>query len=220
MGLREVWSKMRWSRGLLALLVVCLVWTVSIFVAPMTIPPGSFAFTVGRANAVDHWDIYSGPAFNWFARVVYVLGDAECHQLWYRSLWINGNQMPVDARDTSLFIFANFGLFWAMMAPPAASIGRGIVGAFPAKVQGWARRLGEVRFAFLVVVLGILPVAVDGFTQLLTAYESTNGTRVLTGIPGGLVVGLLVGVLVKSIRQVSIETRELRRARLAPPRPG
>ena len=207
---RAVWAKMRWSPGLLALLAVSIFWTVSIFLAPMTIPPGSFAYTVGRANAVDHWDMYARPEFNWYAKVIYVLGDAECHQLWYRSLWINGNQMPVDARDTSLYLFANFALFWAMMTPACVSVGRGIARAFPPRIWRWSQRIGETGFAALVVVLGLLPVAVDGTVQLVTAYESTNATRVVTGIPGGLVAGLFVGTLVKSIRFVGLEVRTFR----------
>jgi uncharacterized membrane protein len=207
---------MVWSRALFVLFVLAVGWTVSIFVAPMTIAPGTFAFTTGNANRVDHWDLYAGPEFNWYAKVVYTLGDAECHQLWYRSLWINGNQMPVDARDTSLFLFGTFGLFWAMMVPASVFVSRGLVNAFPPRVQRAAARIGVLWFALLVVALGILPVAVDGFAQLLTPYESSNSTRVLTGIPGGLVVGLLVGMMIKSIRQASVESRAVRRATAAP----
>jgi hypothetical protein len=32
-------------------------------------------------------------------------------------------------------------------------------------------------------------MAIDGFTQLLTNYESTNLLRILTGTPAGFVVG-------------------------------
>ena len=67
-------------------------------------------------------------------------------------------------------------------------------------------------FAAALVILGLMPVAVDGFWQLLSngAYESTNLKRYLTGIPAGWVAGLLVGVMVKSIRQVDVETATLR----------
>ena len=37
-----------------------------------------------------------------------------------------------------------------------------------------------------------LPLIADGFLQLLTSYESTNMKRVLTGIPFGLGLGILV----------------------------
>ena len=216
MAPRALWAKMIWCRPVFGLFVVALVWTAAIFLAPMTLPPGTFAMTTGRANVVDHWDIWMRPEVNWFARVVYVLGDAECHQLWYRSFWINGNQMPVDARDTSLFLFGTFGLFWAMMTPASAFVGRGIANAFPPRVRRWAERIGPTGFSLLVVALGVLPVALDGFTQLLTPYESTNGMRVATGVPGGLVVGLVVGMMIKAVRLVSLHARALRAATEAP----
>ena len=159
---------MKWSRPLLFLFGLDLFWVVSIFLAPATIAPGTFSFTVGRANVVDHWDLYSTDAFNWYAKVVYVLGDAECHQLWYRSLWINGNQMPVDARDTSLYIYGLFGLFWAMMTPASVSVSRGIANAFPGWARRWAERVGAVPFTALLLVVGLLPVALDGLTQLFS----------------------------------------------------
>jgi len=219
-AVRDVWARMVWSRALFVLFLVAVWWTASIFLAPMTIAPGTFAYTEGRANAVDHWDLYAGPEFNWYAKVIYVLGDAECHQLWYRSLWINGNQMPVDARDTSIYLFATFGLFWAMMTPASLSVSQGIVNAFPPKVRAWARRVGPLWFAVSAVALGLAPVAVDGTVQLFQAwthYESTNPVRVVTGIPCGLVAGLLLGTVVKSISLVGREAREMRRlARSAP----
>jgi len=63
-------------------------------------------------------------------------------------------------------------------------------------------------------------VAVDGTVQLFQAwthYESTNPVRVVTGISCGLVAGLLLGTVVKSISLVGREAREMRRlARSAP----
>lgn len=212
---RQIWSRMTWSKALFVFWAITVAWTASLFIAPLTIPPGSFAFTLGGANVVDHWDLYQGPSFNWFARLVYVVGDAQCHQMWTRSLWINGNQMPIDARMTSLYIFGALGLFWAMMAPPSPATGVGIANAFPERIRRWAMRIGPERFVLLVVVLGLLPVAVDGCYQLLSAithYESTNAVRVLTGVPGGLATGLLLGAMIKSVKAFDLEYRAMRRA--------
>ena len=217
-ALRLVWEQMKWSRALLILLGLTIFWTASLFIAPLTIAPNTFAFTLGGANVVDHWNLYQGAAFNWYAKVIYTVGDAQCHQLWYRSLWINGNQFPIDARMTSLYIFGAFGLFWAMMTQPAASASRGIANAFPPRIQRWAEKVGVEKFAVLVVFLGILPVGIDGFTQLfqaVTQYESTNAVRILTGVPGGLVAGLLLGMMVKAIKQFDIEFEAIRAARAA-----
>ncbi len=210
-----LWAKMVWSKALLVLWAITIAWTVSLFLAPLTIPPGTFAWTTGGANVVDHWSLYQGPSFNWFARFVYVVGDAQCHQMWTRSLWINGNQMPIDARMTSLYIFGAVGLFWAMMAPPSPSTSVGIANAFPMRVQRWARSIGPERFAFLVVGLGLFPVALDGFYQLfaaITHYESTNLIRILTGVTGGLATGLLLGAMVKSVKAFDLEYRAMGRS--------
>ena len=203
MAPRALWAKMIWCRPVFGLFVVALVWTAAIFLAPMTLPPGTFAMTTGRANVVDHWDIWMRPEVNWFARVVYVLGDAECHQLWYRSFWINGNQMPVDARDTSLLLFGTLGLFWAMLAPAAVTASEGVANAFPPRVQRWAERLGCVWFTAVLVFLAVFPLALDGFTQLFGWRESTNLLRVLTGIPAGLVLGLVFGQVLKAVKRTS-----------------
>ena len=214
--MRDLRSRLLFSKALFGVFVVSIAWTVANFVAPFTIPPGAFANTTGSANAIDHWDIYTGAGFNAFATVVYTVGDVQCHQLYYRSYSLNGNQMPMDARMESIYLFAPLGLLIAMLATPSTSVAQGIVNALPRRIQGWTRKhLGPTKTAFLVVLLGLLPIAVDGFYQLfsdVTHYESTNLTRVLTGIPSGIVSGLLVGVMLTSIRQVSIEVEELRAA--------
>ena len=221
MNARALWAGMTWSRGLFVLFALNAVWIASLFLAPLTIAPGTFAFTVGGANTVDHWNLYSSPAFNWYAKLIYTIGDSQCHQLWFRSLWINGNQMPIDARMTILYIFGLFGMFWAMMTPASVSVSRGIANAFPGWARRWAERVGAVPFTALLLVVGLLPVALDGFTQLFstyTQYESTNATRILTGVPGGLVTGLLLGMMVKSLKQFNLEYAAVRAAR-SPQRP-
>jgi len=204
---------MRWSKALLIMFGLTLLWIVSLFAAPLSIAPGTFAYTTGGANVVDHWNLYDSSSFNWFAKVIYTVGDAQCHQLWRRSLWINGNQFPIDARMTSMYIFGAFGLFWAMITAPATSASQGIANAFPARIRKWAEKVGVERFALLIVFLGLLPIGIDGFTQLFTAvtnYESTNAMRILTGISGGLVAGLLLGMMVKAIHQFDVEYRGMR----------
>ena len=199
------------SRVLLGLFVLSLVYTVSNFAVPYTIPPGAAANLDGAANIVDNGNVYNTM---WtYPQVIYYIGDAQCHQMAARTLWLNGNQMPMDARMTSIYLFANFGLLGAILAAPSTSIAQGMVNAIPRRMQDWVRRhVGPTAFAAALVILGLMPVAVDGFWQLLSngAYESTNLKRYLTGIPAGWVAGLLVGVMVKSIRQVDVETAALR----------
>ena len=200
---------MFFSKALFAMLVLSLAWSVSNVIAPYSIPPGSAAYLDGSANVIDNGDRYN--AYWFYPQVVYYLGDAQCHQLSYRSIWLNGNQMPMDARMESIYLFANVGLLAAMFTIPSTSVSQGLVNALPKRLRAWGRKhLGPEVLAGAVVFLGILPVAADGFGQLLTPYESTNLIRVLTGIPTGFVAGLLVGVMMTSIRQVTVETRALR----------
>lgn len=198
-----LWARLTWSRALFGMFVVSLFWTASLFLAPLSIAPGSAVNLDGGANVVDNGPVYDG--FWLYPRLIYYIGDAQCHQIARRTLWINGNQMPIDARMTSMYIFFNFGLLSAVLATPSTSIGVTIVNGMPSRVRRWASRVGVERFPILLLALGLLPVAVDGFTQLLTAYESTNATRILTGVPSGWVGGLLIGAMFMSIRQFDVQ---------------
>ncbi len=196
---------------LLAALLLNLAWTASLFLAPFAIPPGAFAwpyaqypavaYHLGGGNQLDYGPIWA--TFPWYPRIVYSLGDIQCHQLWYRSFWLNGNQMPLDARMTSMYVFANLGLVAAAFAAPSASAAEIMVHAMPARVRRSLSKARPGTAAFLILAVGVAPTAVDGFYQLfqsVTHYESTNLMRVLTGAPAGFVGGLLVGAMLASMR--------------------
>lgn len=213
-----LWGRLTWSKALFAVLVLNLVWTASLFLAPFSVPPGSFSGHMeGGANILDFGAIWA--AFPAYAQIVYSFGDIQCHQMASRSFELNGNQLPIDARMTSMYVFANLGVSAAMFAAPASTSGGVILNALPASWRRILSRLGADRAGALVVFLGLLPIAVDGFTQLLTEYESTNVLRVITGAPGGFVGGLLVGAMLVSIRQVGLEIEALRALMAGAPRP-
>ena len=218
------WQRLVWSRPLLGLLLLNLFWCASFFIVPLILPPRTFAwpynqnpayaavaFHLGGANQVNYEPIWQTLWI--YPRAVYTFGDYQCHQLWFRSLWVNGNQLPMCARMTSMYIFANFGLVAAAFATPSTSASRVMVDAMPAGIRRWLGRFSPERGAALIVVVGLLPIAVDGFYQLLTPYESTNITRILTGVPGGFVGGLLVGAMFVSIRQFQVDIARLRAQR-------
>ena len=203
-------ARLTWSKALFAVLVLNLVWTSSLFIGPYLVPPGSFAFQMGSASLVDHENIWE--TFPIVPRIIYTIGDAQCHQLWYRSFWLNGNQMPIDQRMTSMYIFANLGLIAAILARPSTSTGQVMLNAMPAFLRRRLGRFGTERAGVIIVVLGLIPMAIDGFTQLFQVnnYESTPLARVLTGALAGFVGGLLVGAMLVTIRQFSIEMKMLR----------
>ncbi|HYS71271.1 MAG TPA: DUF2085 domain-containing protein [Thermoplasmata archaeon] len=207
--MRDLRPRMFFSKLLFGTLLLSVAYSVSNVVAPYTISPGTVVDLNGAANRVDYAATWNTLCV--YPEVVYYVGDAQCHQMATRTIFLNGNEMPMDARMSSIYLWANLGLLGAMFAAPSTSVAQGIVNALPRRAQPWLRRhLGPGVTASIVIVLGLLPVAVDGFRQLLTTYESTNVLRFLTGIPSGWVTGLLVGVLLTSIRQVDLETKELR----------
>jgi len=201
----------RWVMG------VCGFFLVSFFLAPMTVEAGSVGPLEGRANAIDYYsedgfgsygnqnavpENESGkccPAFAWsevnfYAAIIYGFGDVNCHQKAERSWEVNNNQLPVCTRDVGIFC----GLF---------------IGGVVFSRRGWnrwtvrdtclsllpERMLHDVyaqnRRTLLWLGCGLLlclPLIFDGFLQLLTSYESNNFKRILTGIPFGFGLGVLL----------------------------
>lgn len=177
-------------------------WTLSLFIAPMTLAPETVTDLNGNANIVDYadqWDHLSP-----YHRSVYYFGDLNCHQKWYRSFTINGNQMPVDARMTSIFVFVNLGFFNLLFVEVDPSVSVTMFNIFPEKFRGFIKkRIKPEIFIIILTILAVLPVAIDGFYQLLTPYESNNLTRVLTGISMGWIGGVLMGSMVLSASWVA-----------------
>jgi uncharacterized membrane protein len=216
-----LWARFTWSRALFAVLVLNVIWTASLFISPFMVPPHSFptsdpASLVGGANFVDHENIWA--TFPIYPRIIYTIGDAQCHQLWYRSFWLNGNEMPIDQRMTSMYVFANFGLVAAIFARPSTSTGQVMLNSLPEFLRRRLSKFGSERAGAFIVVLGLIPMAIDGFSQLfkVNGYESTPIARVGTGALAGFVGGLLIGAMLVTIRQFSIEMLALR-ARFIPP---
>jgi len=212
-----LWARLTWSKALFGVLIVNVAWTASLFISPFLVSPGSFANQVGGANVIDHENIWA--TFPLYPRIVYTIGDAQCHQLFYRSFWLNGNQMPIDERMTSMYIFASLGVVAAMFARPSTSTGQVMLDALPAFLRRRLAKLGTERAGAAIVILGLIPMGIDGFTQLFRVnnYESTPLARVLTGGLAGFVGGLLVAAMLVTIRQFSIEMQALQaRYALAP----
>lgn len=195
------------SKVLLVLFLISSIWTVSMFIAPFTIEPGTVTDLEGNANRLDFNDLWNEMPL--YPRIIYYLGDAECHQISERTIYLNGNQMPVCARDVSIFIFITLGLLVGMLTKRNYYISAGLLSSFPKRVQNWVNRtIGAKWFAILFVLLCFAPVVIDGGIQLFTDYESTNLIRFLTGIPAGFMGGLLIAILIKSVKATKEYERE------------
>jgi uncharacterized membrane protein len=146
-------------------------WTLGIIIAPLTLPSNSVPdlspnLREGEGvGSVDHANITKD--MNPFAKFFYERGDVDCHTIKERSFSINGNQMPYCVRD--------FGLFAGL----ALGLGIALFKRFEIKIW-W-------------LILGIVPLGVDGTVQLLTSYESNNPVRLLTGLLAGTVIMLALG---------------------------
>lgn len=107
-----------------------------------------------------------------------------CHQRPERSFYFCGEQMPVCARDVSLYVAA----FISSIAYPKI---RHLCS--PGLPPTW------VLFVFL------LPLAFDGTTQLFGLRESTNFLRFLTGFWAGLVVPFYFIPLMMASPSIDVE---------------
>jgi uncharacterized membrane protein len=192
---------------------------ISFFLAPLTLEPGTVQNVEGRANVIgffseDGWGSYgnqpapghphegtnhthSGYAWselNPYAGFIYAFGDVNCHQKHERSWEVNNNQLHVCTRDVGIFmgLFLGGALFtrrgwnrWTVKDTCLSLI--------PDSMLASTYKNNRRTLVWLACGMVLcLPLIADGFLQLLTSYESTNWKRVLTGIPFGLGLGVLV----------------------------
>ncbi|MGA1819573.1 MAG: DUF2085 domain-containing protein [Thermoplasmatota archaeon] len=194
-------------RAPLIIFAVDLVLVVSFFLAPATLEPGTVMGLDGRANAMDYQDTWKD--LSPFHYVIYSFGDFNCHQIEHRTIIINGNQMPVCARDVGIFMGVLFGAALLARAVVDDSPARTFLSVMPRKfaTNRFVQRRRGIIVALLLVLL-IVPTGLDGGIQLLStmdllpfglSYESTNPTRLLTGFPMGAAAGILMTTLVMTL---------------------
>jgi len=188
---------------------------ISMFLVPCLMPAGTVPELSGRANMMDYssqdsWGNHEhaengemghnqsahGGTFAWselnpYYAFVYAFGDLNCHQKHERSWTINGNQMPVCARDVGIFLGLALGGWWfSRRGLNRWTIRDSFLTLFSdsltAPLYTNDRRLSAM---FGISILFLLPVAFDGGIQAITAYESVNPVRILTGIPFGFIIG-------------------------------
>jgi uncharacterized membrane protein len=144
------------GRYVLGLLIIFL--TISIFIAPFLTPPNSVGNLSGRTINIDNDAVIRHMPL--FPMLVYYFGDFNCHQKSDRSFYLNGNQMPVCARDVGALLGLSVS-YWLIL---------------------WSR----LRYHLLLTLGLLLPMLVDGLLQQFTLYQSTNFLRIMTGALGGI----------------------------------
>lgn len=161
------------SKVLLVVFAFTSLWAALVVTAPMMVPSGTLQDLSGVVGG--HENEYQFEDLSPLPHAIYWFGDGECHQLASRSYFINDNQMPFCARD--------FGLFLGL------AMGFGIASFYRPKINP------------LLLLLGLVPMGIDGGVQLITSYESNNPLRLLTGAIAGLSMALLMGIFVLMIQE-------------------
>lgn len=113
---------------------------------------------------------------------LYWLFHFICHQEPARSFWIAGHPMAICARDVGLYGGLWFGLLTTLWRK--------------VRVPGW------------LVALCVLPMALDGASQLLGLRESTNALRLITGGLAGVPTALYLSARIGSLRSPSQTTSQ------------
>jgi len=156
------------SITLLFAFALCLIWVLLVVSSPFLVPSGTLTDLSGSVTVRDNVDQFRD--LDALPKAVYSIGDAECHQIKERSYFLNDNEMPFCARDFGLFI--------------------GLAGAF-----GLAA-FYRLRLNPLLLLLGLVPLGLDGGIQLVTDYESNNPLRLATGIIAGVALALILAQFV------------------------
>jgi uncharacterized membrane protein len=141
---------------------------LSMVISPLTIPEGTVQGLDGNVGRLDNWEELQDVP--WPQRLVYLIGDVNCHQQADRSFELNGNQLPFCSRDLGLVMGASLGM-----------------AAFAIRGR---------RAHWMMLGLLLIPMALDGGLQALTSYESDNLVRVTTGALAGSAIGWGGGALI------------------------
>jgi len=159
------------------LFILSMLYTVSIFIAPLTLEPGTVTELQGTPNQVvyaERWEEL--PLYH---RAVYTFGDLNCHQMHSRSYYVNGNQMPIAGRITGVFFGFTAGFFLMSFVSGSENYKRTLLDLM--KVDPELSNGKEMALLFLLGALFILPMILDGSLQFVIDYDSFNEFRTFTG---------------------------------------
>ena len=196
-----------------------------VFVTPLTMEHGAIPELSGRANLIDyatvdgwgswgnadhgedspvgHNQFIHGGVFAWsehgpLVAFVYMIGDLNCHQKYDRSYEVNGNQTAICARDIGILLgFVAGAIIWSRFGLNRYSIRDSFLSLLPDKwIAPLYRSDRRLVAMWAIIVAGLAPTGIDGFTQLLTGYESTNIVRLLTGSTAGAALAWLIAATI------------------------
>jgi len=159
------------------------IWILLQFIAPLTISSNSINDLSGLTGVSDNQATIDNMPAPWDS--IYGIGDRMCHQKAERSFFLNGNQMPFCSRCTAIWLGLAIGLGFLVL---------------------YKIKLNE-KFLYLIII-GIIPIGIDGVGQLFNLWESTNIMRLITGLLIGIVCGLAIGLIIDELRELIIEKKK------------
>jgi len=155
----------------------------SIVTAPLFLAPDTVDFGEnGLSGKIDFEEERRNASMTGFIYWLYWEGDMNHHQKASRSYFVNGNEMPQDTRDLGIYAGIAVALAWS------------------------TRRMYRIKAWGLL--LGLVPIGLDGGVQLLTNFVTINPFRVFTGF----LCGITVGFAFASIYFDSLAPRDLQTA--------
>ena len=158
----------KWNKIFLS--ITCF-WALMILTGPLMLETGETGDLSGSVGLYDNKKVIQ--EMNPVSKIVYYLGDLNCHQLSHRSYEYNNNQMPFCARDVGIFLGLAIGFI--------VSLGR------------------KINLTLPIVILSLIPIGLDGTIQLVTEYESTNPKRIITGMIAGIATGIALKIIADSL---------------------
>ncbi len=178
------------------LLILASLNLISVITAPFTISPNTIKGVNGNAITIDHFALWDD--LNPYACMIYTFGDFNCHQMESRSFFLNDNQMPVCARCTGLAFGFLIGSVLFIFTIPNSNPFLMALTLFLGERVNFINKKKAIALSITIVLIFMLPLAIDGLLQVLTNYESINAIRYVTGLLFGWVVVLCLGVYLES----------------------
>jgi len=194
----------RMNKIVFVLFIVAAFYSVSLFIAPLTLEPGTVEGLDGAANRIvygERWEEL--PIYH---RAVYIFGDLNCHQKAERTYTVNGNQMPVCARDVGIFIGASGGLLLMSLTKGGKNLKDMLLDLINLDLT-----MSEKKKIAILIILGAvfaLPLILDGTIQLVTDYESFNAFRTLTGVLFGFGFSIFISAILLSASPIGEYQKE------------
>jgi len=165
------------SKSILVLFIIFLIWVLLQFIAPLALPKGSVSDLSGLTALSDNEEVIDSMPAPW--NYVYSAGDKMCHEKAERSFFLNDNQMPFCSRCTAIWL--------------GLAIGIGFMVFYKIEL--------DEKFVFLIII-GLVPIGVDGLGQLFGLWESTNLIRAVTGLLIGIITGVAIGIIIDEMKEI------------------